>query len=115
MVDEFRRQGYGEQMDAVEEGILVRPSPEDESRVTTEQMRVGTQVPQQIDPRGNGVLDDGEGEVDDNYEEWTVDELKSEIDARNAEDGRSAQISKDGKKAELAARLHEDDAAAVAS
>lgn len=115
MVDEFRRQGYGDQMDAVENGQEVRPSPEDETRVTTDDMRVGTQVPQQIDPRGNGVLDGDEDEVDDNYEEWTKAELESEVDARNAEEDRETKLSKSGNKDELAKRLHEDDAAQVAS
>lgn len=113
LTDSFTRQGFVEEMQSVKEGQVVRRSPEEESQISTDHMRVGTQAPQQELPRPNGVLpDDPEDEVDDNYEEWTVDELKAEIDERNKEE-REAPLSKDGKKADLAARLHEDDAAAV--
>lgn len=53
---------------------------------------------------------DVEVDPDDNYINWSTEELKTEIDARN--EGREAgnKISKDGKKADLARRLEEDDA-----
>ncbi len=45
------------------------------------------------------------------YEEWTVSELQSEIDARNSEDGRpdNKKINRNGNKGQLADRLRADD------
>lgn len=43
-----------------------------------------------------------EEEVDANYEEWTNDDLRAELSNRG--------LSLDGKKADLVARLREDDA-----
>lgn len=60
---------------------------------------------------------DGEEQLDEededpDYENWTVAELQTEIDERNNEPDRSedAKLSRDGRKAELAARIREDDA-----
>lgn len=114
MIDEYRRQGLIAEMDAVQ-SEEVRPSPEELTRIHTDQMRVGTQVPQQIDRIPNGVIpDDAEDEIDDNYEEWSVAEIKTEIEARNAERGEKEQLSMSGNKAELCDRLHKDDAAEAA-
>ena len=114
MIDNFRRQGYVDQMDAVLDGQIKRDSPEDQTRVHTDDMRLGTQAPQQIDPRANGVTGDDE-EVDDDYESWSKADLEAEIQTRNDEDGRETKISASGTKAELAARLHEDDNAEVSA
>lgn len=45
------------------------------------------------------------------YEEWTVTELKEEIDNRNVDRADDAKISSDGKKADLVAALEADDEA----
>jgi hypothetical protein len=108
MIDEFRRQGFDKQMDAVVAGADVRNSPEEKSRVHTDQMRVGTQGPQILEPAASGVLSEDD-EVDDNYEEWKVSELKAEIDARNKERGPDDQLSLGGNKEDLVARLHQAD------
>jgi hypothetical protein len=111
MVDEFRRRGFTEQMDAVEEGVKMRPSPVEASKTTTEDMRIGTQAPQQIDPRSNGVTGDGDEDDDVDYNEWSVADLKAEIDERNKEENREEKLSTSGNKADLVKRLEEDDLA----
>lgn len=112
MVEELRRQGFTEQMDAVESGEPMKHSPEEANKITTDSMRLGTQ-PQLIDQaQPNGVTAASDlDEVDDNYEDWTVEELKTEINTRNEEGGRTEKLSTSGNKADLAARLHADDEA----
>lgn len=58
----------------------------------------------------DGPLDD-DGESEDNYETWTHDALQEEIRRRNAEDDRDEEdhLAVSGNKAELIARLREDD------
>lgn len=115
MVAEFRRQGFESQMDAVEEAAQPIPgSPYLET--TTQDMSLGYQTNVLVDPASNGFDREADGEdpvVDDNYEEWSVEELKADIDARNAEEDRPKErkLSKAGSKEDLAKRLHEDDAA----
>jgi hypothetical protein len=108
MMDEFRRQGYEAEMDAVAKGVKIRKSPEEESKLSTEDLRVGTQAPQQLDARPSGSPVD-EDDVD--YSEWSVADLKAEIDARNAEEGRSEKLPSNGNKATLVAALEADDLA----
>jgi hypothetical protein len=109
IMDEFRRQGLVEEMDAVDEASRVRDDPNEKVRITTEDMRVGTQPPQKLEPQPNGVVgDDDDEEV--NYSDWTAADLKAEIEARNLEP-RAEKIATSGKKEELIARLEEDDAA----
>jgi hypothetical protein len=110
MIDTYRRRGFAAEMDAVENS---KDTPDDPTRLaTTDDLRVGTQTPQRDVAPPNGVVA-GE-EVDDDYESWSKADLEAEIDARNSEEDRAedSKISKTGTKAELADRLHEDDAAA---
>lgn len=64
---------------------------------------------------GQEVEDDAEEVETRSYGQMTVDELKTEIARRNkeilADDPEAETISTDGKKADLIARLKEDDAA----
>jgi hypothetical protein len=63
-------------------------------------------------------LSDEDAEEDDDdpdYDNWTVAELTSEIEERNQEEGRETPIPTQGKKAELVARIREDDAREVAA
>jgi hypothetical protein len=72
-------------------------------------------VAEQIDAlhANSEPADDGDGGEDVlPYEEWSAADLRAEIDDRNADRDDAAKISKAGKNAELAARLHEDDARA---
>jgi hypothetical protein len=108
-IDEYRRQGFIAEMDAVEANIPMKSDPTDETRIHTDQMRVGTQAPQMSDPRSSGVLEDDE--VDDNYEEWSVADLKAEIEARNAERAEGSHLALSGNKDALVKRLKEDDEA----
>lgn len=50
-----------------------------------------------------------EEDEDPDYDNWTVAELTGEIEERNKEEGRETPISTQGKKAELVARIREDD------
>jgi hypothetical protein len=58
---------------------------------------------------GTDGADDSEVVEGDPYEVWSVDDLKAEIDRRNAEEGRTTKLSKAGGKQDLADRLYEDD------
>lgn len=51
--------------------------------------------------------EDGGGDVLP-YEQWPVEDLRAEIDDRNK--NRDVKISKAGSRADMAGRLHEDDA-----
>jgi hypothetical protein len=67
---------------------------------------VGTHIPD----GGSPPPDPNSSEEDDTpYEEWTVDELKEEIDARNEQRDGESHISKTGNKAELIEALEQDD------
>lgn len=48
---------------------------------------------------------------DDDYDEWSFQDLKDEIDVRNEERDEDDQLSKGGSTEDLKARLREDDAA----
>lgn len=104
MIDEFRRQGYNDEMDAVSAKSSSHPA--EPTLVTTEKMRVGSQTPQHPNPQPNGPVED-----DVDYNEWSVSDLKTEIDARNAEEGRQEKLSSSGNKAALVAVLEDDDIA----
>lgn len=61
-----------------------------------------------LDERYGGDQDDVMQEAP--YEEWTVDELREEIDNRNTDPDRTKDaLDRNGKKAELVARLRADD------
>lgn len=60
-----------------------------------------------FDDDGDG--DDGDDADGDNYDTWSKDELKSEIDNRNEDRDEDDQMAVSGTKAELIARLREDD------
>lgn len=65
----------------------------------------------------HGVLDEDGGDDVLPYEQWSVEDLRAEIDDRNkayAEAGSETKISKAGSRADMAGRLHEDDAAKAA-
>lgn len=111
LIDQYRRQGYTDHMDAVADGEITRESPVERSKITTDHMRVGTQVPQQVDSVPNGVTGEEPDELDDNYEEWSVAELKAEITERNKELGEDVQIPVSGNKDALVDRLHKADQA----
>lgn len=64
--------------------------------------------PEEFAPDLSGT-GDGTGEEDPGYEEWSADDLRAEIDERNEQDGRTTKISKAGSRADMAARLREDD------
>ncbi len=59
----------------------------------------------EIDPDGF----EPDGEEPEPYEVWSGEDLKAEIDRRNAEAGREVKISKAGGKQDLADRLYADD------
>jgi len=65
--------------------------------------------------KAEGVLDTPpadaapDGETEDNYETWTHDKLQEEIRSRNATYEEEFQMPVSGTKAELVARLREDD------
>jgi hypothetical protein len=119
MIETFERQGHTDAMKVVRES---RPGhdaeyPGDVTLVKTDQMRVGTQTPQQPKPRPAGAAGENvlppEDEVD--YSSWSVDELKAEIDARNEEEGRTEKIATSGKKSDLVDRLEADDLAELSA
>lgn len=111
MVEEFKRQGLTDQMAVVDETPRRVPGEEaPPSTVLLSDMSRGQRFDGIVDkPPANGVLSSEEVVVDDKYEEWTKDELLADIDERNKEEDREVPLSKSGTKAELAARLHEDD------
>ena len=94
--------------------------PKDITIVTTDAMRVGNQPPagaarpnlqdEPPAPETQGADDELEPE-DDPYEQWTVGDLKAEIDTRNKLRGDDDKLSASGNKDALVARLYEDDAA----
>jgi hypothetical protein len=107
-LEEYRRRGFGGEVDALTGSVKQAEPVENPADVTTEQLRQGAQPPGPgAQPNGDQVND-----PDDDYEEWTVGDLKEEIEARNA-DGRDdgSKLAVSGKKEELIARLREDDAA----
>lgn len=108
MIEEYERQGLKDQMAAVRAGMPSKDDPTDITRVHTTEMALGNIPPQIESPRPDGVTDE-EG-LDDDYESWTKEDLLAEIDARNEEDGRTNKLPKSGSKADLALRLHQDDA-----
>lgn len=55
--------------------------------------------------------EDEDDDEDPDYENWTIADLKAEIESRNKKAGADAQMSVTGVKADLAARLRENDAA----
>lgn len=118
MIDLFERQGHEDAMKVVRESRSGEDKeyPGDNTVVHTDQMRVGTQAPQHPNPRPAGAA--GEKVIEDDevdYTQFSVDDLKAEIDARNAEDGTTEKISKSGSKADLIARLEEDDLAELSA
>lgn len=64
--------------------------------------------PEEFAPETDGT-GSGTEEEDPGYEEWSADDLRAEIDERNEQDGRTTKISKAGSRADMAARLREDD------
>ena len=66
--------------------------------------------PEEFAPGMSGTGDGtGEDTEDPGYEEWSADDLRAEIDERNEQSGRTTKISKAGSRADMAARLREDD------
>lgn len=113
MVEEYERQGLTEEMKVVRETErLVPGEPAPPSEIKVADMSLGVRADGVIDkPASNGVVPEESVVVDDQYEEWTKEDLVAEVDERNKEEGRTEPLSKSGTKAELAARLHEDDEA----
>lgn len=58
---------------------------------------------EQQDSEGASASPVAESDADDDYDDWTNEELREELDKR--------ELSKSGNKAELMARLREDDEA----
>lgn len=116
-IEEYVRQGFGDEMDALVASFNDDGSPKtDPTLVTTDDLRVGTQPvktpaprPQNVDPSLNPKVE-GEGAEDD-YDEWTKEELVEEINARNESADRETKLPTSGNKADLVARLRADDAA----
>lgn len=68
----------------------------------------GTTGGDNVQSGGGAVLDRGD-QVQDNYEDLTVEELKDLIDERNEERDDEDHLTKSGKKEDLIERLREDD------
>lgn len=113
MLDEYRRRGFGDEVDKIIEDL---PEPEvdpnEVDRVTTEGMSLGRQPRTKQHALPNGVVPpevDDADEADEPYEKWTVEDLKSEIDDRNEGREGDDKLSKTGTKQELVDRLYADD------
>ncbi len=65
------------------------------------QHQIVEMLEEKFGPVGEPVDETDEPDTDAPYEEWTVAELQAELKGR--------QLSSDGKKADLVARLHEYD------
>lgn len=115
-LDEYERQGFQEEVQAIREGAVQVKVPANGRDVTTERMAQGTRVRTQDGPSPNAVLGkSGEDDVDDvqdEYDAWTIADLRAEIEERNDEEGRSQKLNISGSKQDLVDRLRADDAAA---
>lgn len=110
-IEEYERQGYTKQMEAVRSGgNTPEVDPSEASRVTTEKMRLGALEANRT-PQPNGVVPDDEDEDDEDYESWTVADLKAEIDDRNSDRDPATALATSGNKQELIDRLRADDEA----
>jgi hypothetical protein len=114
MIEEYRRQGFNDEMDVVAEGgHKPAVSPEESTRVTTDDLRQGV-IPVLKKPVQNGVVpSDEDDELEDDYEGWTKSDLEAEIDERNQARGDGEKLPKGGTKQELVDRLRSDDESVV--
>jgi hypothetical protein len=106
-LEEYRRRGFGDEVDElVKERKQAEPT-EEPARVTTDDMRQGA-LPPGPGPQPNG--DQVNEDETDDYDEWTAADLKAEVESRNA-DGRDddQKMAVSGTKADLIARLRADD------